>query len=730
MQSSRLPSDSSPLIQGPNTSMGSDATNVSSQYNVPVDEAGFKAPLMLPPNHRTQSDWSNKLADQVEEPVPKLAYEMSGYNENSTNPLLSKEKLDSDPQADENHVQFATYRPDKLRDPVSGIPSSPNDQPGRKFFVPLPLRVYFWIPLVVFLVLGAIGLEVALHFSNKNQGWPSKQSENASNAMHYVYTLPPVIVAAVVVAMWAWTDIEIKKIQPYVDLVHGNSPPHRSLLLDYTRQNNFLVWTQAASNKHYLVALATLMVLMTLSFQPLASALLVVKDTWTEIPNVNTKNIQAISLNQNLQFNDLSSFLAAAGYAGASVLYDLAPPPFVRLPYTVAEFTLPTVVSNGTVFANTNAIKSNTNCQAAQVQMTQTDPGRWTNTASLNDCSITFSVVNTTDTLFGTDTPSCTSSSTPDQFSQVAFWFFSYVPFAQASVTFCFPTIELREVNVGVDVGTGNVTQLSDIRQFSSSSNFSSLSANVTGAPLNGRAYNGIKFQLSTPDQFILARENATQLQLPASIYQAAVKSPQGYVGSFEAGTFHILSDQVYSIYLALIARQVYYLPDNEDLTVLVRTFRKHVWISDVAAHLLAVAMLILALFGTLVHLFHREDRRNLRLKHEPGTIASAVSIGASTGVGNVLANRHGEEEMKEALRDLKFRIDTDTMKIVMEGEPGYETAKNITTPMTRRRSIFEVLQRSRPVRTFSGNEQSGTPTALSPTSPKSPNLPKEADMA
>lgn len=59
-----------------------------------------------------------------------------------------------------------------------------------------------------------------------------------------------------VVAMWAWTDIEIKKIQvclatifkyffhaptdlpfkPYVDLVHGNSPPHRSLLLDYTRQ--------------------------------------------------------------------------------------------------------------------------------------------------------------------------------------------------------------------------------------------------------------------------------------------------------------------------------------------------------------------------------------------------------------------------------------------------------------------------------------------------------------
>lgn len=37
------------------------------------------------------------------------------------------------------------------------------------------------------------------------------------------------------------------------------------------------------------------------------------------------------------------AFLAAAGYAGASVLYGLAPPPFVRLPYTVAEFAVSSV---------------------------------------------------------------------------------------------------------------------------------------------------------------------------------------------------------------------------------------------------------------------------------------------------------------------------------------------------------------------------------------------------
>lgn len=87
--------------------------------------------------------------------------------------------------------------------------------------------------------------------------------------------------------------------------------------------------------------------------------------------------------------------------------------------------------------------------------------------------------------------------------------------------------------------------------------------------------------------------------------------------------------------------------------------------------------MLLLAFFGTIVHLFHREDRRDLRLNHEPGTIASAVSIGAQTQVGNVLAGRQDERDISEALKNKKFRINPETMKIVMEGEEGYEYAKS-----------------------------------------------------
>ena len=88
-------------------------------------------------------------------------------------------------------------------------------------------------------------------------GWNIRGNFNdTGDAWHYLYTLPPVIVAAAIAAAAAWTDFEVKKMQvrgpwvrargrycedswlrqPYIDLAHGNSPPHRSLLLDYTRQ--------------------------------------------------------------------------------------------------------------------------------------------------------------------------------------------------------------------------------------------------------------------------------------------------------------------------------------------------------------------------------------------------------------------------------------------------------------------------------------------------------------
>lgn len=109
---------------------------------------------------------------------------------------------------------------------------------------------------------------------------------------------------------------------------------------------------------------------------------------------------------------------------------------------------------------------------------------------------------------------------------------------------------------------------------------------------------------------------------------------------------------------------------------------------SDVAVHLLAATLLAIALVGVLVQLAHRQSRRSLRFRHEPGTIASAVSIGAQTNLADILNGQQEEEEMLTALRGKKFRIDPYTMKIFTEGEVGYEQA---VSP-NYRRSFLGVL--------------------------------------
>jgi len=342
------------------------------------------------------------------------------------------------------------------------------------------------------------------------------------------------------------------------------------------------------------------------------------------------------------------------------------------------------------MFANTSAIKSDPGCQAVETNMTQNGVGGWTNMAVANDgCYLSWEVNHTTSNLFGTSVPTCPNSlSTPPQFGPAVLWFFTYQPVAAASATICYPNITLWDVTVNIDLASGNLTKVIPLRPFSTgSSNFSSLSANVTGAPLYGRAYNGIMFNLTNPDQFVLGREAATQLQLPSAVFQAAETDAGGLAAAFQTDQLVTLSSQVYSTYLRLIAKTVYFLPFEEPLTMQVKTMRNRLWMSKVAVHLLAVAMILLAFFGTLIHLFHRADRQDLHLTHQPGTIASAVSIGAQTGMGNLLAGRQRDEEISQVLQNKKFRIHPQTMKIVMEGEEGYMMESSLDAKKGKRSS-------------------------------------------
>lgn len=104
----------------------------------------------------------------------------------------------------------------------------------------------------------------------------------------------------VIVALWAWTDLEIRRMQPYIDLVHGHATPEKSLLLDYTMTrwvtsqslmlfrvhtpdcchiaSKFFVWMTAYRNGHYMVATIAIIGIITLVVNPLAPAMFTIRN--------------------------------------------------------------------------------------------------------------------------------------------------------------------------------------------------------------------------------------------------------------------------------------------------------------------------------------------------------------------------------------------------------------------------------------------------------------------
>jgi len=149
------------------------------------------------------------------------------------------------------------------------------------------------------------------------------------------------------------------------------------------------------------------------------------------------------------------------------------------------------------------------------------------------------------------------------------------------------------------------------------------------------------------------------------------------------------MATKIYGGYLRLIAKTVYFLPVEERFSVAVMSYQKRLWLNDVAVHILVTALLVAAAGGALVHILHRHSRQHLHFRHEPGTIASAVSIGADTDLAHLLNGRQEQSDLVQALSNKKFRINPRTMKIIMQGEQGYELAVSPNPIFGKRFSRF-----------------------------------------
>jgi hypothetical protein len=183
-------------------------------------------------------------------------------------------------------------------------------------------------------------------------------------------------------------------------------------------------------------------------------------------------------------------------------------------------------------------------------QYAQASGGGWTNNATFSGCTFSYSVGPNVSRLFGADVmPDCNNTGALPSFRPIVFWFFTYDTSTppQVSATYCAPTISLFEVTAEVDINTGNLTSVQEIQPFNpSTSPFASLSQNVTGAPLNSQAFNGIVFNLTGADDALFRTSNATNLQIPAAIFQAASKAPGGLTAAFQTNSFVGMATKVY----------------------------------------------------------------------------------------------------------------------------------------------------------------------------------------
>ena len=107
------------------------------------------------------------------------------------------------------------------------------------------------------------------------------------------------------------------------------------------------------------------------------------------------------------------------------------------------------------------------------------------------------------------------------------------------------------------------------------------------------------------------------------------------------------------------------------------------------ATHLLSVGLIVFGILGVVIHFLHKSEREPLILQHSPGTIASAVAITSDSDFGQLIHGHQRTEDIIQALRDKRFRIDRTTGKIVVEGEAGYETGD---VPDYRRKSTWGFL--------------------------------------
>ncbi|KAJ7186789.1 hypothetical protein C8R46DRAFT_1058039 [Mycena filopes] len=530
--------------------------------------------------------------------------------------------------------------------------------------------VYFWLPVVIgtplLMLLLSIALEIGIQLSSKNGGFAVPQRNVFSIvSTQFLLSFFPGLFVIPVGYMWRLLDWMLRWYQPYVTMAKGSATAEESVLLDYIALGSTRAIFYSLKYNHRVIFWSSLLATSTYIFQPLAGSIFQIQTTG-QTTTTTAQSIRSIGLAADVA--ELNAFAAAAGFVQAAVFNSLPDPPFIHLGWSTAEFVFPTGIGlNGSMTVNTTGIRTNSNCAnpaSPTTINTANATGNLIVSTSLDGCTQNISFDPTvSDLQYGVAPAPCgpTTTSLNITFQPVVFWFYQKANGTQeARSVFCNPTTELFYVNAAADLDSGALMTVAIVSNFTEPNN-------ITNAPLNGIAYNAVIFEDNT-NPFIQARATATKVGVPGAIFRSALQHFQGLQDVFnEPNGFLDLTSTVYTQHLAVAAKSIYFVNQNNTLSAIQNSMVPRLWIDPFPAHILAFMLGASGFLGVFLHLINRRQRRNLFLAAPPGSIAAAVALTSRSGFGELLLPYDSIETIEKKLEGLRFRLDKRTGAILAD---------------------------------------------------------------
>ncbi|KAL0576640.1 hypothetical protein V5O48_005340 [Marasmius crinis-equi] len=555
-----------------------------------------------------------------------------------------------------------------VRDSTHLIPSIVDNK--AKKFHPFTLRLPIAVGVPIIMFAMGIALEVALAFSERNNGFsvPKNNAFKLSFASaQFLQAFVPTILIIPIAVLWRELDWHVRQFQPYVILSKGNASAEETLLNDYVGLGVGGSVINALRFKHRLVFWSSLLALISYSLQPLAGSIFQIQqrgeDSWGTV-----NNTKRIGLAPDIA--ELNAFVASAGFAEAAVYSDLADPPFVRGGWSIAEFKFPTdQFLNGSMVVNTTSIQTKVNCkQPKDVSVTQTTSQ--SQNFTITSTSVDNCIVNVTfdpslaAQQYGVADASCNSNPSLNvTFRPVMFWYFhlnTRDSKPEARTVFCAPTIRAFNVEATASLNNGSLTDVTQGDEYIQSNN-------VTQGDFAGKAFNGVLFE-QTGNPFINARGLAATSGIPGAVFRSVSQGQDSLQAAFDQPNgFLDNTTKIYTQHLALAAKNVYFTTDNTSMSAKMVSLLPRLVISKIPGHGMALNMVIIGVIGLIVQLVHRQQRKRLFLAAPPGTIASVMALSSHSGFGQLLMPYDNEENFAHKLSGLRFRLDRRTGALVAD---------------------------------------------------------------